>query len=127
MDYSFTRKLVKNVSEKDANTIYQSLIENGIEIFGKKNETFSNITLENMAEYTELYVSAADLDAARELVHEVGFEQNLCDEEEINANVQMSEVEKAEEEFYRKHKQNQLFAWVIIAGVVIFMILQLFR
>jgi hypothetical protein len=95
-------------------------------VFGKKNETFSNITLENMAEYTEFYVSAADLDAARELIQEVGFEQNLCGEEETNANVQLSEVEKAEEEFYRKHKQNQLFVWVIIAGVVIFMILQLF-
>lgn len=126
MDFSFIRKLVKAVSELEVRKIYQMLTVNGIEVFIKMKDGFSNMTLEDVVESGELYVSAADLSYAREVVETLGLGQYLCDETEANENVGKSEVEKAEEEFYRKHKQNQIFAWVIIAGVIVFMMMQFF-
>jgi hypothetical protein len=127
MDYSFVRRLVKNISETDADKIFQRLYENGIEVFGKKKDVFSNVTLGHVAEYAEFYVSAADLETARILVEGLGLGQYLCSKAEAQMSVEKSEVEKAEEEFYRKHKQNQIFAWAIIFLVIVFMVVQFFR
>lgn len=126
MQYDFIRKLSKDVSETDVKNIYKALTENGIEVFMKQDNGYCNMTDENSISKAELYVSAADLNVARELVRAQGLGQYLCSEDEFNENVGKSEVEKAEEEFYRKHKQNQVFALVIIAGVIIFMIMQFF-
>ncbi|MBQ3560043.1 MAG: hypothetical protein IJA07_11060 [Agathobacter sp.] len=131
MDYSFVRKLVKDISVEDAKKIYSLLSEKGIEIFVKVGDIYENMIMEHISEEifvnnSDLYVSAADLVFARTLVEELGLGRCLCSETESNTNIEKSEVEKAEEEFYRKHKQNQIFAWVIIAGVVVLMVLQFF-
>ena len=131
MDYSFVRKLVKEISVEEVKRIYSILSEKGIEIFVKVEDIYENMTMDDVSEETllnnnGLYVSAADLVFARTLVEELGLGQCLCSETESNVNMEKSEVEKAEEEFYRKHKQNQIFAWVIIAGVVVFMMLHFF-
>ena len=124
MDYSFVRKLVKNISKENANAIYKCFVTKGIELFVTKGEAFSNITLENLDENIDLYVSAADLTYAQMLVKEIGLENYLCNEAETKVETVKSEVELAEEEFYRKHKQNQLFAWGIILLVIGFIIVQ---
>lgn len=126
MDYSFVRKVVKNIPVVNAQKLYQTLTSNGIEVFEKKDDAYHNMTLDMISENNDLYVSAADLAAAIEYINELGLQEYLCKDTETKVNVAMSDVEKAEEEFYRKHKQNQLFALVIIAVVVIFMLMQFF-
>lgn len=127
MEFDFIRKLANNITNADSQKIYQILTDKGIEVFVKKENGFSNMTLNDSFEKNDLYVSAADLDFAITLVEGLGLGQYLCSEAEANVHVEKSEVEKAEEEFYRKHRQNQIFAWVIIAGVAVFMIFQLIK
>lgn len=127
MDYSFIRKLVKKVSAVNVEKTFQVLTSNGIEVFVKIADEYQNMTVDMISENTDLYVSAADLEQARELMKAVGLGEYLCTEMEENASMAKSEVEKAEEEFYRKHRQNQIFAWVVIAGVVMLMIIQIFK
>lgn len=131
MDYSFIRKLTRNVTSTDARQLYLVLQENGVEVFIQKGDNYYNLTEENVtvgnnSELNEWYVSAADVSFARSVVTENGLEHLLCSENEANRQVSKSEIEKAEEEFYRKHKQNQRFAWIIIIGVIIFMGIQFF-
>lgn len=126
MDYGFVRELTVEVSEENRRNIYQVLSEKGIEVFGKKDNAVLNVTHENITEFFKLCVSAADLDMARVLVVELGLENLLCSDEVSMKASGMSEVEKAEEEFYRKHKQNQTFAGIIIAVVIVFLIFNFF-
>lgn len=126
MDYSFVRKVVKNIPAVNAQKLYQALTSNGIEVFEKKDDAYHNMTMDMISENSDLYVSAADLEYAREVIKGVGLEEYLCSELEMSGSTVKSEVEKAEEEFYRKHKQNQVFAIVIIAGVIVVMLMQFF-
>ena len=127
MDYSFVRKLAKEAPKADADKIYQILTEKGIEVFAKSEEGYKHVAAEDFIDFNDLYVSAADLEYAKMLVAEIGKKDVLCNEMEIDASMEKSEVEKAEEEFYRKHKQNQLFAGIIIIGVIIFMLFQMVK
>ncbi len=126
MDYSFVRKVVKDIPVVKAQKLYQTLASNGIEVFEKNDDAYQNMTMDMISENNDLYVSAADLEYAREVIKGVGLEEYLCSELEMSASTVKSEVEKAEEEFYRKHKQNQVFAIVIIAGVIVVMLMQFF-
>ena len=126
MDYSFVRKVVKDIPVVKAQKLYQTLASNGIEVFEKKDDAYHNMTMDMISENSDLYVSAADLEYAREVIKGIGLEEYLCSELEMSGGTVKSEVEKAEEEFYRKHKQNQVFAIVIIAGVIVVMFMQFF-
>ncbi len=123
MDYSFVRRLTSNIEVNTCKRIFNYLSENGIEVFIKNGHEYTNWSSDacEYAEECDLYVSAADLEFARGLVTGIGLEKVLCTEKEISKGVEKSPVEKAEEEFYRKHKQNQVFAWAVIAGVIIYM------
>lgn len=127
MDYSFVRKLAKNIAVEDRSKVYQCLIANGVEVFLKKENDYFNATDECLQEYDAFYVSAADLVFARTLISEIGHETYLCSDTETNSDIKKSHVELAEEEFYRKHKQNQVLAWGLIAAVIIFMIFQFLK
>lgn len=132
MAYSFVRKLVKDVPQTEASQICRTLMQSGIDVLHKRDEIYEYVSLEELDTKEAavllqvLYVSAADLEYAKSLVKELGMEAFLCSEAEVNASMEMSEVEKAEAEFYRKHKQNQLFAGIIIVGVIVFMLFQVF-
>lgn len=132
MAYSFVRKLVKDVPQTEASQICRTLMQSGIDVLHKRDEIYEYVSLEELDTKEAavllqvLYVSAADLEYAKSLVKELGMEAFLCSEAEVNAGMEMSEVEKAEAEFYRKHKQNQLFAGIIIVGVIVFMLFQVF-
>lgn len=128
MDYSFIRRLTKNLEKDICKQIYNCLAEKGIEVFLKKENEYTNWSNDacKYAEEFDLYVSAADLEYARELVTSLGLDNVLCSEIEAAKGAEKSAVELAEEEFYRKHRQNQIFAWVVIAAVIVFMIFQFF-
>ena len=124
MDYSFIRKIVHNISDIEAKKIYEICLEKGIEVFVEKNMEYHNLSIENLAEYKELYVSAADYEYTKSLVKDLGLVEYLCSESESSESIEKNAVELAEEEFYRKHKQNQMFAWGVIVLVIIFLVFQ---
>ena len=122
MDYSFIRKLTKKVSEIEARDIFEKLSKHSIEVFIKEDTSFRNVLDQDDISERELFVSDADLSFSRELLSEIGLLNVLCDDKESNASTIKSEVEKAEEEFYRKHKQNQMMGWIIILAVCAFLL-----
>lgn len=127
MDYSFVRKLIKDASSAEVLAIYTALQENGLEVYIQSEEAYQAMTDASSCENGELYVSAADEIYARRLISELGYEGLLCKQEESIADAQMSEVEKAEEEYYRKHRQNQLLAGLLIGVVVVYMLIRFFN
>lgn len=127
MDYSFVRKLIKDASSEEILAIYTALQANGLEVYIQSEEAYQALTDASSCENGELYVSAADETYARQLISELGYEGLLCTQAENIVDAQMSEVEKAEEEYYRKHRQNQLLAGLLIAVVVVFMVIQFFN
>ena len=126
MDYQFIRKLVKDVQEKDKEKILSILQNNGIETLALQEQAYVNVVDILQWNGKDLYVSAADLEHARKLIEELEMNSYLCSEKEAHSNGEKTELEKAEEEFYRKHKQNQIFAWCVIGLVILFMIFQFF-
>lgn len=124
MDYSFIRKIVNDIPSVDAKGIYETCLSNGIEVFVRKDNEYHNMSLEDLSENIDMYVSAADFEYVKTLVTELGMKEFLCTDSESASAVVKSEVELAEEEFYRKHKQNQMFAWAVIILVILFMIFQ---
>ena len=123
MDYRFVRKLVKNISETDGKEILLALQEKEIEIFVQANDEYLNLTEISNCQAGELYVSAADEAYAKELLRGLGYDKYLCTQEESTACAEMTEVEKAEAEYYKKHKQNQMLALLLIGAVLMLSLL----
>ena len=109
MNYQFVRKLVKDVQEIDKEKILAVLQKNGIETMVLQEQDYRNVVDVLQWNSTDLYVSAADLECAKNLINKLEMNSYLCSDAESNIKSEKTEVEKAEEEFYRKHKQNQIF------------------
>ena len=127
MDYSFIRKVVQNIKKEDAEKIFNTCVANGVEVFIEKDNAFQNASLETVTEHVDLYVSAADFEFAKELVEGLNLTVYLCNDLESVENIKKTDIELAEEEFYRKHKQNQMFAWGVILLVILFLAFQFIK
>ncbi len=123
MNYEYIRRLTKGISEDNRIDAVRKLSLAGIEVY-EKTGTDAYRTIEGMQEVSaaekvsasfetfDLYVSAADLEYARNCVTELGLQDVLCPLEE--SQVVKSAAEAAEEEYYKRRKIRLIECAVVI-------------
>lgn len=124
MDYRFIRKLILAEETEIEAKISQALQAEGIEVFIREpGETvFYNLPAGMHSTDGCLYVSAADLERARELVTEAGYGDCLTDGE-MPEGIK-TELEKAEEAYYKKRKWLYIECAVVIVAGILWMLYQ---
>ncbi len=119
MNFEFIRMLVKEVPEEHLDTIMTSLTAANLEVYAKaEGGSYNNTAESSTCKDSNIYVSAADLNHAKEIVEKLGFGSYICSPEE--SMVEKSELQKAEEEFFRKQKRQQLICLLLMAVAVVY-------
>lgn len=122
MDYRFIRQLLHIQTPEAEQAVCDALRNAGMEVFTKMGEecAFQNLPPERKAKDGDIYVSAADLERAQEIVRELGYGDMLA-ANPIPGGIQ-SEVEKAEEAYYKKRKWLYVECLVIVAAAVVYLL-----
>lgn len=124
MGYEYIRKLVDAGTEAEARQIIERLEQEGIEVYSKTDKAadFLYTDSEKGCQDNEIYIAAADRGRAVEIVTELGFGSQVCEDKQIPET--LSELEKAEEQFMRKKKRTYIEGIVICAAAFIYMIVR---
>ncbi len=119
MDYRFIRKLMDTDNVQVQQKILTALGEAGIEVFvrGEEKGTFVNVSLEAAGAGGELFVSAADLEQAAEVIQSLGYGE-LAAREPVLKELK-SELELAQEAYDKKRKWTYIECLAVIGIAVI--------
>lgn len=123
MNFEFIRKLLKNVPEEQVNDAVTALMNANLEVYMKvRGDSYKTMADSDECKDGDIYVSAADLEAAKVIVEGLGLQEFICSAKE--SVVVKSELQKAEEEFIRKNKRQQILCLIIMAAVVVYWVVQ---
>lgn len=123
MNFEFIRMLVKEVPDEHLDTVITSLTAANLEVYAKTGEGSYKHTVDS-GDYEDhnIYVSAADMEHAKQIVDELGFGRWICSPEE--SVVVKSELQRAQEEFVRKQKRQQVLCLILMAAVAVYWVIK---
>lgn len=126
-DYSFLRQLTKQISQTECALVIASLQEKGIELYRKEEEGVSLILDGKEADEKkndgQLYISAADREAAVQILQKAGLGSVISEEQMISR--QKSLVEEAEEEYLKKRKIHRIECVAVLIIAVLYYLYRL--
>lgn len=123
-DFGYLRTIIASDSSEVIRKAYKSLSNEGLEVyvpFKEKSFHLADDKLLNSA--NQLYVPAADWDFAVEILTSVGLEKYLT--ECIIPEGAKSELEIAEEKYYKKRKWTYIETGVIIVVALLYFLFKI--
>lgn len=125
MNYEFLRQLTLPMPNAEGNKLFVLLSLKEIEIFGKEKDGEEYRNLQNASDAVEgiFYVSAADRDAAVEIMQHAGLGEFVSEETRVMSETEAL-VEHAEKEYYRKRKITMYETLVIVLAFLLYYLIR---
>lgn len=125
MEFEFIRRLVKDVPQEQVIPFVEALFEEGMELYQKaEGDSYRIMSSTDECEEGDVYICASDWGRGKEIAIRMELLPYLCTPQE--ARVVRSELEIAEEKYFRKQKRQQVFCLVLMAGVAIYWLVKAF-
>lgn len=125
MNQEFLRQLTLELPSAEGKKLFTLLSIQGIEIFGKKadEEEFHNLAEAGDAADGIFYVSAADREAAAEIMEKAGLAAYISESRKVQSEAE-GFLEHAEQEYYRKRKVTMYETLAVILAVLLFSLIR---
>lgn len=121
----FLRQLTTEIPAAEGKKLFALLCMQGIEVFGKEknSEEYRNLTEAADAENGIFYVSAADREAAVQIMEEASLSEYVSESNRVMSEAE-SYLEHAESEYYRKRKVTMYETLAVILAVMLFYLIR---
>lgn len=124
--YGFLRQLTNEVSEEQNSVLVAALMAEGMEVYScAETEKYQLITAPSQVSEGALYVAAADMEAARELLERLGYEEALCI---VQPDVEPEDEVHAATQAYLRRRKSMYIQWgIIILVFIMYMIVKIVK
>lgn len=124
--YGFLRQLTRELSEEQNSVMVAALLAEGMEVYGyTETEKYQLIDASSQVPDGALYVTTADMEAARELLERLGYEEALCI---VQPDVEPEDEVHAATQAYLRRRKSMYIQWgIIILVFIMYMIVKIVK